>query len=377
MNQTLRVVIVAMVLLLALALTAEAQAVRRVTGTVTDVETGEPIEGVKITAFMLNQPNTKFIETTDKGGKYIITGLVAGAAGFQFEKLGFEPYQTTKRLSSTAIRIKLDISLASNKREEGMATPEIREKYEQGVELFKAGNPEEALAIFDQLLADYPDLYEVHLNIGIIMQSKKDYEKALEHYNIALEHSPDNVNALIYVAEVYLAQNNFEEALNWYIKAAAAKPDLYYILNQTADVARYVEKYDVAVEYYGKAIALDPTKAMPYLYKGTILNLQDNYADSIDMLLRYVEVDPAGPAVSNAKAMIDSIVENWEGAVDRLNSLAAEDDSRALVHYYLGKALAFKARNDEARTQLNRFLELDAENKFGERDKANELLSAL
>ena len=377
MKNSPRMLIAVLVLLLAFAVFAQAQNVRRVSGTVTEAETGEPIEGVEITAFMVNQPNTKITDTTDKKGKYTITGLVPGLAAFQFEKYGYEPFQISRRLSSTAVKITMNAKLVKIKREEGTVSPEISEKYNEGVELFKAGNLDEALAIFEQLVADYPDLYEVHLNIGIILQGKEDYDKALEHYRIALEHNPDNENALIYVAEVYLAQRNFEEALIWYIKAAEVKPDLYYVIGQIADVARFIENYEVAVEYYNKAIALDPTKPMPYLYVGTLYNLQDNYADSVNMLIKYIEVDPAGPASSNAKAMIDDMMEKWDGAVAHLNGLVSADDSRALIHYYLGKVLAFNARNDEARTHLNRYLELDAENKYGENDKANEMLTAL
>jgi tetratricopeptide (TPR) repeat protein len=377
MKSIVRVMTALTLFIVIVSVTANAQAIRRVSGKVTDTQSREPIEGVKVTAFMANQPNTVFDATTDKNGKYIITGLTPGQAVFRFEKEGYEPFQTSTRLSSTADRITFNAELVKIKREEGTANTEISEKYNLGVQLFKEGKLDEALGIFEQLLKDYPDLNEVHINIGIILQSKKDYEGALNHFNIALAANPKNETILIYIAEVYLAQQNFEEALKWYIKAAEVKPDFYYVINQIADVARFLEKYDLAEEYYRKSIALDSTQPMPYLYLGTILNLRDDYAESIDQLIKYIEVDPNGPAVPNAKAMIDNMSEKWDGTIDHLRALVAADESRALAQLYLGKVLAFKAMNDEAKVHLNRYLELDAANKYGEREKAEEILSAL
>ena len=368
----------ALVLLVAItSIDVQATQTRRVSGTVTDAETGKPIEGVKVVAYMRDQPNTKFNATTDGKGHYAINGLIPGAAVFEFEKEGYEPFRTPTRLSSTAIRIKMDAELAPIKRQAGTASPEIREKYDQASALFQDGKAEEALAVYEELAAGYPDLYMINTNIGIIKRSLGQFDEAIDHFKLVLEKEPDNFTVLIHIAETYLNQQKFKEAVEWYIQAANAKPDDFYVLNQIADVARFMEDYDLAIEYYDKAIAVDASNPMTHLYLGTLLDFKKDYARAYDHLAAYIKLDPAGVAVPNAKALIDDVISNFDGIEAHLAATVAADDSDALAHCVLGKVLAFAQKNDEAKTHLQRYLELDANDSFGETSAVQELLSAL
>ena len=376
MKKLLLLTSAAVVLISLISADVHAQA-RRVSGTVTDAETGEPIEGVNVVAYMRDRPNTKFDAVTNDKGYYAINGLVPGAAIFEYDRDGYEPFRTGTRLSSTAIRIKMDAELVPIKRESGTASPEIREKYDQANTLFQEGKTEEALTMYEQLLAEYPDLYIINTNIGIIKQSLGDYDAAIDHFKLVLAKEPENLNVLIYIAETYLNQQKYTESIEWYVQAANVDPDNFYVINQIADVARFMENYDLAVEYYDRAVAIDASQPMTHLYFGTILDIKKDYARAYDHLAAYIKLDPAGAAVPNAKALIDDVLDNFDGIEEHLRAAVSADDGDALAHCYLGKVLAFAQKNDEARTHLRRYLELDPQDAFGETAAVQELMSAL
>lgn len=378
MKFVLRMAMTTIILLSTAAITVDAQQVVRVTGIVVDKKSGEPIPEVNVTAYMQNRPNSKFTATTDKDGRFIVTRLSPGMAIFEFEKDGYEPFGMPRRISSTNPRIVFNFTMVKIEREEGTVNAEIRGRYDEATELFKAGRLDEALVIFEELLEQYPDLHMINLNVGIIMAQREDYDKALENFRAVLEKEPENADVVIYIAEVYLKKEDYESALEWYQKGADLNPEFFWAVNQTADVARFLEKYDVAVEYYRRAVVLDASQPLPHLFLGTIQDLQQEYSEALDHLLKYIELDPQGAAVSSAKGLIDDAIDNYNGVEDYFRRVVAEDDTKPMNRFYLGRILAEKGGADEEAVQeLNKYLELDPDNNFGFYEKANELLGAL
>jgi len=282
----------ALILLLAGAVIVNAQQVVRVAGRVIDSETGEEIEGVEVIAFMQNRPNTTFADTSNAHGRFTINGLSPGWAVFDLTREGYQPLRRPRRLSSTAPRIEFTFRMERIVREPGAITPEIRDRYEEGIDLLNAGNLDEAMTIFQGLLNEYPDLYQVHTNVGFIHFQRNEFDQALEHLLIVLEHEPENADVLMYVAEVHLSQQDYEEAIGWYVRCADANPEFYYAVEKVADLARLLEDYALAKEYYRRAIELDNTKPLPILFLATILYMESNYEEAATYLEMFIEVDP-------------------------------------------------------------------------------------
>jgi tetratricopeptide (TPR) repeat protein len=61
---------------------------------------------------------------------------------------------------------------------------------QQGVRFTRDGQLDQALALYRQALDKSPDLYEAHLETGIVLDLKGDYAGAREHLNRAIEVAP-------------------------------------------------------------------------------------------------------------------------------------------------------------------------------------------
>lgn len=83
---------------------------RRVHGTVTDVETDEPLEDVTVTAY--DESDSPVVNTTsDDDGAYELTGLPTGEFDVTFEREGFENWTETVALDLSNESVERDVAL--------------------------------------------------------------------------------------------------------------------------------------------------------------------------------------------------------------------------------------------------------------------------
>lgn len=120
---------------------------------------------------------------------------------------------------------------------------------------------EAALAAYDRLLALRPaDVNILNLR-GLALESLKRPEEALASYDKALAVAPSAVEAHYNRGNILADLARFEEALASYDKALALKPDVASILNNRGLVLEELKRYDEALANYEKALKLKPDYA--------------------------------------------------------------------------------------------------------------------
>jgi tetratricopeptide (TPR) repeat protein len=113
----------------------------------------------------------------------------------------------------------------------------------QGQKLNSEGKQDEALKVYKQVLAFYPDSYDAHLESGISLDLKGDYAAAREHLKKAIEvASADQKNrALRVMAFSYTFEGNSAEAEKYEkqaFDAQLAKPDYEAAAGVANELAR-------------------------------------------------------------------------------------------------------------------------------------------
>jgi tetratricopeptide (TPR) repeat protein len=68
--------------------------------------------------------------------------------------------------------------------------------FQVGLELFRAGRFQEALATYDRLLATHPDHPQLLSSRGAALGALRRFEQALESFELALARQPDFMPAL-------------------------------------------------------------------------------------------------------------------------------------------------------------------------------------
>ena len=209
--------------------------------------------------------------------------------------------------------------------------------------------PDKALEVCNQAVANLPSPASAHMRIGGILQSEEKIDEAVKHYEKAVELAPDNPTYLLQLAETLAKENRNEEAarhlraildlapnardlsralklaesifiLQWDLTSGqkerleraavhlernrqdraleiindliAAKKDVALLYYHKGRVMQAGQKIKEALECYGKAAELEPAFAEPHLGIVEILFAQGKIKEAGESALKAVELNP-------------------------------------------------------------------------------------
>jgi tetratricopeptide (TPR) repeat protein len=220
--------------------------------------------------------------------------------------------------------------------------------------------PQEALAAAQRFRQGDPDnprglrlIYEAQRQLGHQaeadqalkeLQSKKGADVATLLYNEGAE--------ALKVGDLDSAKSRFEEAL-------AAQPDL--IQANDALMVLYARKNDwtSAAAQAEKVLAKDPKNLRALRTRREAYAKLGDTAKEKEALDALAAADPGALAASLVDSGIAKFNHNdTQGALDDLSRAVELDPGKAQAHYYLGLCYANASKNAEAKTHLQRFLEL-------------------
>ncbi len=213
----------AVILLIPFSIFCQYEGKARLKGTVTDPE-GKPLADVTVKLFSL-RAESGFETKTDKKGEWKAMWIRGGKWNIDFEKSGYE----TKKMSTSLLEnlkvITMDITLTPTLIQGPAIKKDLMKEFDKGNQLFSAGQYDKALEIYQRIIAESPDAYQINLNIGNCYFEKQEYEKAVQAYLIVVEKEPQNTDVLLSIGNSYSNMKQFEKALEWYNKIEVAKID--------------------------------------------------------------------------------------------------------------------------------------------------------
>lgn len=92
---------------------------------------------------------------------------------------------------------------------------EPQARFLKGLALADAGKPDAAIAIFQAVLGDFPELPEPHNNLAVLYAQKGEYGLARDELEAAISAAPDYTIAYENLGDIYarLAAMNYEKAI--------------------------------------------------------------------------------------------------------------------------------------------------------------------
>lgn len=273
----------------------------RLGGLVLD-QSGAPLEGVKVKLFSLKaQEGTEVL--TDKSGRWMAAWIRSGGWNVDFEKIGYAPKKIVIEISES--KKNPDVEIRLDKIEGLVITDEVKDLLTRGNELFEQKDYAGALALYQDILAKYPDAYPVHMNVGNCHFAEEKYDLAEQSYLKLLEKDPKNVNAVIAVGNCYANRGDSAKAMEWYSKLEFEKIDDPTVLYNLGTSYYNNAKFEDALKFYKKAVEKqkDSTDAMFQLGL-TYLNLQKN-AEAIAVFEDYLKVDATSARADQVRAFLD------------------------------------------------------------------------
>lgn len=295
-----RIVLLIVVLLMSASL-APAQSWRgmgRVAGKVTD-EQGQPLENVTI---KLNLPGAGGTEAkTNKKGEWAIAGISRGDWQVDFELAGYEIKRITvsilelQRIPPVEVQLKQDINEV------------IRLGMIEGGELLNQQKYAEARAVYEKLLAKYPEAYRVEQYIARSYYAEKNYEEAVKHLRIAVEKDPSDQENKLRLGNILMDMGKVDEGrqvIATVDDTAVKDPAIYVnvgisLLNQN--------KANDALPYFEKAIARFPTKGEAYYYRALVRLQKGDTEGTVADLTKFLELAPDAPEVPAARKALEQL----------------------------------------------------------------------
>lgn len=204
------------------------------------------------------------------------------------------------------------------------------------------GDYNAALAVFEQMEANYPRDKEVYLWKGLCLWRNGDYKKAIVSYNKILELDPEFNVMYVSLAQAYADDENYIEASAMMRKTIALHPGQPEGRNLLGNIYFRMGKYDDALKEYEAMIEIkkEYRSYRAYLDLAQVYWVKGDFEKSQNTLNKYIEqsTDLAGTA--------------W--AYLAFYRMAIANGKTKEAENYLSKALASaeKSKNISVQTQV-------------------------
>lgn len=273
----------------------------RLGGIVLD-QSGAPLEGVRVKLFSLKAQEGLEVKT-DKAGHWMAAWIRSGGWNIDFEKIGYAPKKLVVEISENKKNPEIELRL--EKVEGLIITDEVKDLLTRGNELFDKNDYETALALYEEILAKYPDAYPVLMNIGNCHFALEKYDLAEASYLKLLEKDPKSVNAVIAIGNCYANRGDAAKALEWYGKVEFEKIDDPTVLYNLGTNYYNNAKFEDALKFYQKAVEKqkEPTDAL-YQLGLTYLNLQKN-PEAIAAFESYLKIDAESERAGQVRGFLE------------------------------------------------------------------------
>jgi len=296
----------AIVLAMGVAAAAQSRGPLRITGKVLD-EAGRPVVDAQVRAAKKGetQPEVFTAKTNDKG-EYTINGVGPGDWVLEAMKEGVGVQETTATLTAGQRTATVDITIA-------MPAPkvdpsvEINAEHQRAIALAQANKIPEARKIYDDLLAKYPTVYQLHAMLANMYAAENNTAKGLEHIRIALEKEPANTDYKLLEAELLMESGD---------KAGAQKILDAVDLTQVKDPRAFTNlainhinegKHAEAIDLLTKLIAQFPNDKALLYYRGRAYIVATKLPEAKADLEAFVAAAPTAPQAADAKKLLEQL----------------------------------------------------------------------
>jgi len=303
---------------LALALSAQDDLGRgRISGEIVDESGAKILDALVVVES--TRSSTRLETKTDKKGHFAVGGLGTGAWRVTASKEGYLSAATEVQVSQLAANPPVLLTLTSASAGGAATSAEAGASLlDSGNALLKAGRYDEALAVFEDFAAKFPDIYAVRLNIGSACMEKGDLDRAEAEFKAVLDKNgpaPEDLRkqkdtslkALSGLGEVALKRGDFESAQGFFRRALEISPEDPAAAYNVGEIFFSNLKTDDAIAYFELAIKIKSDWPKAYHRLGLVYLNKGDFPKALANLKKFLELDPQSPEAAGVKAAIAAI----------------------------------------------------------------------
>lgn len=302
------VLIVAFLLAGANAALAQVRGDARVAGKVVD-ENGQPLEGVEIRAVKTGEKQV-LTGKTNKRGEWMLNALAAGEWNLEFVKDGFDPQRVTIDLDESGNVPSVAVTLAKPAPPPPDPNVEIQAELKRAQGMIEGSQFADARKVYEDLLAKYPSLHQLHRFIASTYAGEKNYDRAIEQMRLLQEKDPENVDVQLLTAELLIEKGDKAEGLKVLESVDITKvKDPFPFINGAITLIND-GKPDDAIAWLEKVYKQFPNLIEFYYYRGRAHLAAERVAEARADLEKFVaSAPPTARELPDARKVLEQIKE--------------------------------------------------------------------
>ncbi|MDR2212149.1 MAG: tetratricopeptide repeat-containing glycosyltransferase family protein [Pseudomonadales bacterium] len=192
-----------------------------------------------------------------------------------------------------------------------LAPDNVEAYYNQAIALSRLGRRGEALKNYERAITLQANSHLLHFGRGNELDALGRYEEALASYERASNFKPDFFEAYDNRGNVLSKLNRHEEALVNHERGIALRPEIAELHYNRGHVLAELSRYDEALASYDRAIALKPDYAEAYHNRGFVLRNLGFIEEALAAHERAIALNPRNALALYSKALIQLLFGNY------------------------------------------------------------------
>ncbi len=303
MKKLQQTAILLLFILVAVSATAQTRGQGRIAGKTVD-EAGQPLADVQIKATLAGQDQAVEGKSNNKG-EFALNGVASGQWAVEFSKDGFETQKGNLTVAEDGRAPNVTVKMPKHVVDPAV---ELNAKAQEGMTLMQNQKFAEARAIFEGLLAKYPDVYQLNAYIAQAYAGENNLDKAVEYMKIASDKDPTNAEMRLVLADLMMEKGDKAPAIEMMkgIDLTKIKNPLP-LINASISLIND-KKTDEALDLLNKVAAQFPNEAETYYYRGRAYIAAEKYPEAKADLEKFVAMaKPDARELPDAKKILDQI----------------------------------------------------------------------
>jgi tetratricopeptide (TPR) repeat protein/TolB-like protein len=223
----------------------------------------------------------------------------------------------------------------------------------------------------------YPLLYAAgtagaHLDRGILLASRDDYDRAIQEFTESLKLNPNYAPAYFNRGLAYLNKGDNDHAIADYNQVVKLNPNNAGAFNNRGNAYLNKGDNDRAIADYNQAIKLDPNYALAYINRGRAYQEEMDYDRAFADFTQAIKLNPNSAFAYKTRGRAYTSGGEFDRAFPDLNQAIRLAPNDTDAYNARGWAYDFKGDYQYARADYEQALRLDPSNAFA-RDKLERL----
>lgn len=223
--------------------------------------------------------------------------------------------------------------------------------------LFSLKRYVEAIKLYDEIVPMMKNPSLIYSSKASAFEKLGDKKNALYYLKKALESDSANDNAWYNYGVILQSEKKFEDALQCYDKSLFNNKHNILSWNNRGVILRLLGRYEESLQNYDEAIRLNPKYANPYSNKGLALSYLGRYEESLPYFDKALSIDNKIETYIN-KSVSQTRLERYVDSLSTLEEALQLDENNAQALSNKVYVLRKLNRDDEADLILRKMLVL-------------------